>query len=618
MISIYKYMLRLLLFWLCVLAINRIVFLLATLHFVEGASYSEIAYSLVSGLRLDLSTVSYFAGVAFLFALIYSITQAAFWVKLSHAISYFLIAAINLVSFGEISLYQEWRTKVNIQALLHLLNPEEVIKYTPWGLVLLFLIPMVVFTVLYIKAYRKLVQPFLITTNTPGIAKRLASTLLCVPIAAVLFVFVRGGFQRFPLSESDAIYSKHQVLNDAAVNSLRYLTKDIIEYNHNMKSNPYRHMDDAKARALLQELYFVPKDTTELILTTQRPNIVMIILESWSANVVQSFGGDKHTPFFDSLAEEGIKFTNFFPAGYVSDQGFPAILSSYPSSFKISVINQPKKIPSLHCITDDVKKAGYNNTFVYAGDLNFGNFKAYVYDKDFDVVKQDVDFDPSLQRGSLGIHDKPIVPDIAKLLHQSAQPFFFCWYTLSSHAPYDFPVEANTNGAGDYEGSVEYADAALRLLFNQIKNEPWFNNTLFVMVADHGHASQKNFDLVNKEYHRIPMLLYGKAIKPEWRKKEIKSAFSHLDITPTLLKQLGLNTQHYTWGKDMFNPTAPHFAYYCYYYGAGMVTDSVYVSLHRELKEPIDYKGKSPEEINKITEQLKAFQQVFYDDFLAR
>lgn len=70
MISIYKYMLRLLLFWLCVLAINRIVFLLATLHFVEGASYSEIAYSLVSGLRLDLSTVSYFAGVAFLFALI--------------------------------------------------------------------------------------------------------------------------------------------------------------------------------------------------------------------------------------------------------------------------------------------------------------------------------------------------------------------------------------------------------------------------------------------------------------------------------------------------------------------------------------------------------------------
>ena len=130
MISIYKYVLRLLLFWLCVLCVNRIIFLVATLHFVEGASYSEIAYSLVSGFRLDLSTVSYFVIIPFLFTFIYCTTQATFWVKLSHAISYFLIVANNLVSFGEISLYQEWHTKVNIQALLHLLNPEEVIKYT--------------------------------------------------------------------------------------------------------------------------------------------------------------------------------------------------------------------------------------------------------------------------------------------------------------------------------------------------------------------------------------------------------------------------------------------------------------------------------------------------------
>lgn len=83
----------------------------------------------------------------------------------------------------------------------------------------------------------------------------------------------------------------------------------------------------------------------------------MIILESWSANVVQSFrGGDKHTPFFDSLAEEGIKFTNFFPAGYVSDQGFPAILSSYPSSFKISVINQPKQFHRFTALQMMLKK----------------------------------------------------------------------------------------------------------------------------------------------------------------------------------------------------------------------------------------------------------------------
>ncbi len=618
MLNSFKFLLRMLLFWLIVFSVNRLVFIFATLHLVPGIPYSEVFYAIVSGLKLDLSTVSYFVVVLFLFAFIYSITEALFWVKLIHVISYFLIVANNLVSFGEISLYQEWHTKVNIQALLHLLNPEEVIKYTPLGLVFLFLIPMVLFTFLYIKAYQKFVKPFLITTKTTRILKRITYSLLYIPLVAVLFVFVRGGFQRFPISESDAIYSKHQPLNDAAVNSIRYLTKDIIEYNHNMNSNPYRHMDDEKARVLLKDLYSVSKDTTEIILNTQRPNIVIIVLESWSANLSKSFGGDDFTPFFDSLANEGIKFTNFFPAGYVSDQGFPAILSSYPSSFKISVINQPKKIPSLPCITDDIKKAGYHNTFVYAGDLNFGNFKAYVYDKDFDVVKQEIDFDKSLKRGSLGIHDQPMAPEIAALLNQSPSPFFACWYTLSSHAPYDFPRIKNVQHESDYEQSVRYTDEALRKFFNQVRNESWFNNTLFVMVADHSHASRKNFDLVNKEYHRIPMVFYGNALKPEWRKKEIKSAFSHLDITTTLLKQLGLSSENYTWGKDMFNPTTPHFAYYCYYYGAGMVTDSVYVSLHRELNDPIDTKGKTTEGINKLTEQLKAFQQVFYDDFLAR
>lgn len=618
MLDSFKFLLRLLLFWLIVFSVNRLVFIFATLHLVSGIPYSEVFYAIVSGLKLDLATSASYLLLPFLLLFIYSVFSKPVFIRLNHISNYIIIIIYNLISFGEIGLYQEWRTKLNIQALLHFQNPAEVFNSTSWQLILLFVIPLLLFSFVYIKFYNKVVKPFFKTEQSLNWKRKLKSILLFIPAAGIIFIFMRGGFQAIPISESDATYSRHQPLNDAALNPFRHLIKDYIEYRNNLKENPHTYMELAKAKSIVADLYKTSIDTTEIFINTGKPNIVFILLESWSANLVKSYGGDAFTPFFDSLSGDGIKFTNFYPAGYVSDQGIPAILSSYPASFKIAVINQFKKIPALPCINIDLEKAGYTSSFVFGGDLNYGNLKTYVYNKGFDFIKEEKDFSASLTHGKLGIHDQPMAKEFAQILNTTSQPFMACWFTLSSHSPYDFPNENYTDTANDYEQSVHYTDNALRSFFAQAKTQTWFSNTLFVLVADHSHNSRKNFDLVNKEYHRIPMLFYGNVIKPEWCGKAVSDAFCQLDITPTLLKQLGLSAENYPWGKNMFNPHSPHFAYYCYYYGAGMVTDSVYVSLHRELNDPIDTKGKTPEEINKLTEQLKAFQQVFYDDFLAR
>ena len=133
-------------------------------------------------------------------------------------------------------------------------------------------------------------------------------------------------------------------------------------------------------------------------------------MEGWSAYGIKSFGGDNFAPFMDSLSRQGIRFSKFYPAGYVSDQGIPAVLSSFPCNPHISIINQSSKSAKLPCINEDLKKEGYQSGFMFGGDLTYGNIKSYIYNKKFDVVKEEKDTKISI--GSKGASLKTKKVDI--------------------------------------------------------------------------------------------------------------------------------------------------------------------------------------------------------------
>jgi phosphoglycerol transferase MdoB-like AlkP superfamily enzyme len=509
-----------------------------------------------------------------------------------------------------------------MQALEHFKNPAEVFKSASIGLTLLFFSLTVVFSWLYIGIYKRkisLKQDHPLQTRK-GSFRLIQGSAMLISIAAFSIISIRGGLQQIPIQSSDSFFSTTPIVNDVAVNPLWNITFNFMEYENHFKDNPYKDFPQAEANRITRELFSVSKDTTIQFLTNKRPNIVFILLESWSAYTIGSFGGDNYAPFVDSISKEGIRFTKAYPAGYVSDQGIPAVLSGYPAVSRIAIINESSKSVPLPCINQDLKPYGYQSGFVFGGDLNYGNIRSYVYNKKFDVIKEEKDFEAAIPRGKLGIQDKNMAVEYLETLNAAKEPFVYTWFTLSSHMPYDFGGEKKrlVKTENDYINSITYSDEALRDFFAKAKTQPWYNNTLFVLVADHSHASHRELNVYDAEYHRIPMVFFGNVIDSAFRGKTVEHVVSQLDITHTLLKQIGLDkeSQQYVWSKNMFNPYARHFAFYCSYSGAGFITDDGFVGFQHGLNELI---FNTLQDKKNLSDSLimygKAFQEAVYEDY---
>jgi phosphoglycerol transferase MdoB-like AlkP superfamily enzyme len=170
----------------------------------------------------------------------------------------------------------------------------------------------------------------------------------------------------------------------------------------------------------------------------------------------------------------------------------------------------------------------------------------------------------------------------------------------------------------EYINSIIYSDEALKQFFEGAKKQSWYKNTLFVLVADHSHASHKELNVYDAEYHRIPLILFGEVIKPECRGTNADHVFSHTDITHTLLKQMDLTeeSKQYVWGKNMFNPYVKPFAFYCCYSGSGFIDDRGFVGYQHELKELIFNSFQDNKSLSDtMTMYGKAFQQAVYEDY---
>jgi hypothetical protein len=512
-----------------------------------------------------------------------------------------------------------------VQALQHFTHPSEVFRTTSVGLTVLFFSLVIITSWVFIRIYNRKIslrKQHPIDTNLLG-KFRWKAIVYFVIGTVFLGIAFRGGVQEIPIQSSDSFFCIEPTVNDAAVNPMWNLMYNIADYEINFKENPYKDFEIAKANDIVKSLYKTDKDTTNIFLKTKKPNIVFIILEGWSVYDIKSFGGDDYAPFADSLSKQGIRFTRFYPAGYVSDQGVPAVLSSYPAVSRIAVINQSSKSVPLPCINQDLAKQGYQSGFMFGGDLNYGNIKSYIFNKKFEVVKEEKDIDGSIRRGALGIQDADMQAQYLNILNEAKSPFVYAWFTLSTHMPYDYLGEKKqlTKLENDYTNSVTYADKALQSFFAKAKKQSWYANTLFVITSDHSHGCHRDFSSYNPEYHRTPLIFFGDLIDSTYRGMEVKNVFSQLDIIKTIEKQMGLNTEanQYVWGKDMFNPYSKHFAYYCSFDGGGFITDDGYIGYQHGVKSLIfnSFDKENPD-AEKLTMYSKAFQEAVYEDYMGK
>jgi phosphoglycerol transferase MdoB-like AlkP superfamily enzyme len=569
--------------------------------------------------------VSYLTVIPFLLYVLYFLVNKRIIIKVADTVNYIFILLYSMTAIGEACLYREWKAKLSVQALQHFTHPSEVFRTTSIGLTVLFFSMVIITSWLCIRIYNRRISLLkLHPIDTSHFGKYRWKVLVFFIIGiAFLGISFRGGVQQIPIQSSDAFFCIEPTVNDTAVNPMWNLMYNIADYEINFSENPYHDFEIAQANAIVKSLFKTDKDTTNIFLKTKKPNIVFIILEGWSAYDIKSFGGDDFAPFTGSLSRQGIRFSKFYPAGYVSDQGVPAVLSSYPAVSRIAVINQSSKSVPLPCINQDLAKQGYQSGFMFGGDLNYGNIKSYIYNKKFDVVKEEKDIDASVRRGALGIQDADMQAQYLKMINAAKPPFVYVWFSLSTHMPYDYIGEKKqlTKLENDYTNSVTYADKALQSFFAEAKKQSWYANTLFVITSDHSHGCHRDFSAYDPEYHRTPLIFFGDVIDSTYRGMEVKTVNSQLDIIKTIEKQMGLNDEsnQYVWGKDMFNPYSRKFAYFCSFDGGGFITDDGFISYQHKVNALVfNSFAKDNHQADTLANYGRAFQEAVYQDYMEK
>jgi len=555
------YTLKILVFWLVFFQVGRIIFITYHAPKIFDSSFIEVLKIFPHSLRLDLSSACYMMGLPIILIFSMSLLWGKYFNIILKYYCYILIIIVAAITVFELDLYSEWGVKLNYKAFLYLEHPTEAFRILPVTKIIGLFALFGAYIFISVYSFNKLIY-----TKIENYIRNWFFPIPFLAIAAIgVGVGLRGGLQQIPIQQSECYFSSDNDLNIAATNSFWNFMNSIYQnIEIDIRHNPYTYYSDSVSQEIIKELYAVEKDTTIYILTTQRPNVVFVMLESWSADLIKYCGGDSGiAPVFERLCDDGYLFTNCYATGERSDQGMAAMWSAFPSQPLHSIISQPDKFQHLPSMVNNFKQAGYYTSYMFGGQLIYGNIKGYMMSNKFDKIQEGKDFS-GYPEGRLGIHDGYMFNELLKECNTAKQPFLNSFFTLSTHNPYDMPCANPITKGGEekpYLNSAYYTDSCIGAFIKEAKKQPWYKNTLFVFMADHSHNTPQHTDISPSTHHSIPFLLYGDVIKKEYRGYKHTKVVSQVDIVATLLSQLNLKHDEFTWSKNVLNPYTKEFAY---------------------------------------------------------
>ena len=311
----------------------------------------------------------------------------------------------------------------------------------------------------------------------------------------------------------------------------------------------------------------------ERVLTTSRPNVVVVILESFARTVMDAdVGGLPVMPNMQRLKGEGIWFENFFANSFRTDRGEVAILSGFPAQTRMSIMKLPAKSRNLPSLARSLSGAGYATSFSYGGDLNFTDQASYMYATGWQQLTWQKDLRFDTPPADWGYDDAVMCDwfaDRVIALNGKGEPFLAGMLTLSSHRPFDVPFSK----FDDKElNAFAFSDECVGRMVDKLKASPAWDNLLLVLVADHGYPWPRSLSYNEPLRHRIPMIWLGGAVAAP---RVVDTYASQIDICATILGQLGIDHSDFDYSKDIFAPAPPRkFAYYTFNDGFGVVDAS--------------------------------------------
>lgn len=585
-------------------AVYKVLFLLLNAG-EEPYSVTDVFAVAINGLPLDFAVAGYFSVIPLLVTIATIFLQLPLK-KIIQWYSAIISMIITLALVADMSLYPYWEFKLDASFLIYIDSPANAIaSISIWHL----LATIIIFTVCTYGIYR-----FLTATCRDRFSpcnKKSVATIVSVLLGAILFLGIRGGVTESTNNIGTVFYSDRQILNHSALNpifSFLYSVGKIENY-----SSEYSFVDEKECSSIIENLYCIDNTVCDTLIKTTRPNIIIIIMEGMSARFVEKLGGMKSiTPNIDRLIDEGVLFTNCYANSYRTDRGVICTLSGYPSFPKTSVMKSTIKSQKLPSVALSLGRAGYTNTFLYGGDINFTNMKGYLYSTGYHYTFADKDFSSTEQES----HEWGVGDDITfnrlydVVMSQTKEPWHITHLTLSSHEPWNVPYDRISEDK--IANSFAFTDEQLGKFIDRLKKTDKWENTLVVCIPDHSVVGYpKGIKQTDRERNHIPLLMLGGAVK---RPMRIERLCNQTDMAATLLAQLNLPIDEFTFSRNVLGRNYKYpFAYHSYNNGISLIDSTGFTVYDLDSHSVIH---ESPQDTNNRLNNAKVILQATYNNYM--
>jgi phosphoglycerol transferase MdoB-like AlkP superfamily enzyme len=385
-------------------------------------------------------------------------------------------------------------------------------------------------------------------------------------LAVLIFLGARSSLGHRPANMSTAVFSTNHLVNELAVCSTYSLLSSLYMSSNEVDAAKMygnmawpevlqrvrRYSGQADASYPSTDIPTLRLQPARLAAHQRPVNVVIVVLESLGADFVGALGGTPLTPNIDRLGNEGVWFTQMYATGTRTVRGLEALIAGFPPTAAPSVLKLPIAQRNFYTLPQLLQRHGYATDFIYGGVSNFDNMGKFFRANGFERIIEQTDFGNPVLLGTWGVSDEDLVSKAHEtFLAHGDQPFFAVLLSTSNHMPFEFPegrIRLHEQPAATRNNAAKYTDYAVGKLFQLAREANYFKHTLFLIVADHD-TRVFGADLVPVRHFHIPAFIIGPGVPV---RHETRVA-SQIDLAPTLLGLMGIDTTHPMIGRDLLN-----------------------------------------------------------------
>lgn len=492
----------------------------------------------------------------------------AFWKRVTTLWAVVVVFMFLFMEVATPTFIAEYDTRPNRLFIEYLNYPREVISML-WEGYLPTIIAGLILVITLTGLFMWGIRPWLRETSS----HRYRNAVLVWPVVVLaVFISVRSTTGHRPANPAMFALTSDALVNSLILNSTWSVAFAIYNLKHEVDAgDSYGSMamptllDEVRSEPWLSGATFTSEAFPTLhsqIPARQRSkplNLVIILEESLGATFVESLGGRPVTPELEALKTSGWWFENLYATGTRSVRGIEAVISGFLPSPARSVVKLSLSQTHFFTLAELLKRKGYDTGFIYGGEAHFDNMRSFFTGNGFDNIVDQQDYSDPAFVGSWGVSDEDLFArthqDLERL-HDSDKPFFRLVFSSSNHTPFEFPdgrIEPYDKEKNTVNNAVKYADYALGHFLETARNSEYWEDTLFLIVADHDARVWGNELVPIKNFH-IPGLILGADIES----RSVQTLASQIDLAPTLLSLMGIAGEHPLVGRDLAAfPDAP-------------------------------------------------------------